>query len=483
MISPLDYLPLFVRVAQRDCLIVGGGAVALRKARLLQRAGARLRVVAPAVHAELDVLAQVSGGTVRLRKFVAEDVHATDALVIAATPHSEVQQAVVEAARAAGVWVNAVDSAVLSDAIFPSLVDRDPLLIALSSSGRAPVLLRQWRERLEALLPTRLGSLVSFAGSMREAVAARVTDPTLRRRLWERVFSGSVAARVLDGDEIGARDLLEQELDGATAIAAGEVYIVGAGPGAPDLLTLRALQLMQRCDVVLYDQLVPDAILDLVRRDADRVSVGKRGGGESVEQARIHTLMIDLARSGKRVLRLKGGDPFVFGRGGEEVAELIAASVPFQVVPGITAAVGCAAYAGIPLTHRDAAQSVCFATGHRQINRPPIEWSQFTRPGQTLVIYMAGRRLGDIVAELLNSGRDAATPIALVLRGTLPTQKVIVGTLADIVARWSPAHETGPMITIIGEVVAYRGLPISDDASQSQETTRSWLAANATKSS
>ena len=469
----MDYLPLFVRVAHRDCLVVGGGAVALRKARLLHRAGACLHVVAPRINEELEALVHASSGTVQRRPFVAQDIRRNLALVIAATSDAVAQEAVSTAARAAGVWLNAVDSVELSDAIFPSLIDRDPFIVALGSGGRAPVLLRHWRQRLEALLPARLGDLATFAGGMRDEVAARVVEPRARRRFWERLFAGPIASQVLSGDTAGAAAAVGRELASPPPDAVGEVYIVGAGPGAPDLLTLRALQLMQHADVVLHDQLVPEAILDLVRRDADRISVGKRGGGESVEQAHIHERMIELAREGKRVLRLKGGDPFVFGRGGEEIEELVAAGVAFQVVPGITAANGCAAYAGIPLTHRDVAQSVCFVTGHRQLDRPGIDWSLFTRPGQTLVIYMAGRRLGGIVAALLAGGRAAATPIALVVRGTLPSQRVVTGTLADIAARWQEAQEAGPMLAIIGEVVDHRALSPAVPAPQSQDTTRS----------
>lgn len=496
----MDYLPLFLRIANRDCLIVGGGQVALRKARLLHRGGARLHVVAPQIDAQLRELVRASAGSMVERAFTAADVRADFALVVAATPLPDVQAEVAQVARAQRVWVNAVDSAVLSDAIFPSLIDRDPLLVAISSGGSAPVLLRQWRERLEALLPSRLGDLVRFAGAQRAHVKQQLPDPTLRRRFWERIFSGAVANAALAGDEAGARALLTRELSSVDTAVIGEVYVVGAGPGAPDLLTLRALQLMQQADVVLHDQLVSERILDLVRRDAVRVNVGKRGGAEGVasanntEQAHINAEMVTHARAGKRVLRLKGGDPFVFGRGGEEIEALLEAGIPFQLVPGITAATGCAAYAGIPLTHRDVAHSVCFVTGQRRDTQGAIDWSALLRSGQTLVVYMGGRRLAEISSELRSAGCAATTPIAMIARGTLPDQVVVTGTLLDIAERWAnvqaqvqaPAQGIGPSLAIIGEVVNYRVTSVGAVArapAQSQETTESWSTTSPTSSS
>jgi uroporphyrin-III C-methyltransferase/precorrin-2 dehydrogenase/sirohydrochlorin ferrochelatase len=445
----VDYFPLFANLRDQPCLIVGGGRLAVRKAEVIARAGARIEVVAPDIDERLAALA----ATTHLRKFAPKDVEA-NVLVIAATSDRSVNKTVSDAAKARHIPVNVVDDAELSTVIFPSIVDRSPLVIAISTGGASPVLLRQLRTRLEALMPAAYGRLAEFAGRFRKRVADAVTDGDARRRFWERLLEGPVGEAVLTGREQAAERMLEDALgDEHHRIAQGEVYLVGAGPGDPDLLTLRALRLMQQADIVLYDNLVSDEIMQRVRRDAEKVYVGKRRDYPGVRQDAINELMIKHAGEGKRVLRLKGGDPFIFGRGGEEIATLGKHGIPFQVVPGITAASGCAAYAGIPLTHRDCAQSVRFVTGHLQDDTVNLDWPELARPDQTLVIYMGLAGLRPICEQLIAHGAAANTPAALIEKGTLPDQRVVLGTLADLADRVLQEDIRGPTITIVGEVV------------------------------
>ena len=444
-------------MAGRDCLVVGGGEIALRKAEALARAGARVHVVAPGIEPALEQLALDGGGSVTRRGFAAEDVRGR-LLVVAATDHGEVNRHVHEVAVAASLPVNVVDQPELCTYIVPSIIDRSPLVIALSSGGNAPVLLRIIRERLETQFPAAFGRLAALAGSMRGRVKHAIRDGDGRRRFWERVLDGPVAEAALSGREARARTLLEEAVEAGAHPddAGGEVWLVGAGPGDPDLLTLRALRLMQRADVVFHDNLVSPGVLDLVRRDAERIYVGKRRGEHAVPQERINAMLVEQARAGRRALRLKGGDPFVFGRGGEEIATLRAEGIPFQVVPGITAANGCAAHAGIPLTHRDHAQSVRFVTGHLKEGVVNLSWPELARPGQTLVVYMGLVALEEICARLIEHGRAPATPVAMVEAGTLPDQRVIVGDLSNIAGRVREAGARAPTLVIIGEVVRLR---------------------------
>lgn len=452
----MDYFPVFLDIRRQPCLVVGGGGVALRKARALERAGAAVSVVAPEIDVALQELARGSGGDAMRRRFRDEDV-AGCRLVVAATDDEAVNRAVSEAGRARNVPVNVVDRPDLCTYLAPAVVDRSPLLIALSSGGASPVLLRLMRERLERLFPAAWGELARLAGSVRDRVRDAIGDADARRRFWERVLDGPVADAAVSGRMARARTLLEAEIAAAGAAdVGGEVWLVGAGPGDPDLLTLKALRLMQRADVVLYDNLVAPEILDLVRRDAERIYVGKRRATHSVRQEGINALLVEHARAGRRVLRLKGGDPFVFGRGGEEIASLAAEGIPFQVVPGITAANGCAAYAGIPLTHRDHAQSVRFVTGHLKDDQVNLDWPELARPGQTLVVYMGLVGLEAICEGLIGNGRDPGTPVALIERGTLPDQRVLVGTLADMPDRVRQTGVHAPTLLIIGEVVRLR---------------------------
>ncbi|HBM09004.1 uroporphyrinogen-III C-methyltransferase [Pseudomonas sp. Choline-3u-10] len=451
----MDFLPLFHNLKGRPVLVVGGGEIALRKARLLSEAGAVLRVVAPEVEAQLSELVAQGGGQTILRGYLAGDLSGC-VLAIAATDDEPLNEQVSEDAKALGMPVNVVDSPQLCTVIFPAIVDRSPLMIAVSSGGDAPVLARLMRARIETWVPAVYGELAGLAKKFRSQVKAKFADVQQRRVFWEEVFQGSVAERALAGQAQEAERLLEEKLSGAEPKTLGEVYLVGAGPGDPDLLTFRALRLMQQADVVLYDRLVAPAILDLCRRDADRIYVGKQRAAHAVPQDQINQLLVTLAKEGKRVLRLKGGDPFIFGRGGEEIEELAAHDVPFQVVPGITAASGCAAYAGIPLTHRDHAQSVRFVTGHLKDGSCDLPWSELVAPSQTLVFYMGLVGLPVICQQLIAHGRAADTPAALVQQGTTINQRVFTGTLANLAERVANEQVQAPTLVIIGEVVQLR---------------------------
>ncbi|RNF88703.1 uroporphyrinogen-III C-methyltransferase [Pseudomonas putida] len=451
----MDYLPLFHKLQGGRVLVVGGGEIALRKARLLVDAGAALRVVAPDVDGQLAALAREGGGEVLVRGYQAADLVGCR-LVIAATDDPGLNAQVSADAQALSLPVNVVDAPALCTVIFPAIVDRSPLVVAVSSGGDAPVLARLIRAKLEAWIPSAYGELAGLAARFRDKVKALYPDVNQRRGFWETVFQGPIAERQLAGQGAEAERLLQAMVDGAPVQQGGEVYLVGAGPGDPDLLTFRALRLMQQADVVLYDRLVAPAIIEMCRRDAERIYVGKRRADHAVPQDQINRLLVDLARQGKRVLRLKGGDPFIFGRGGEEIEELAEHGIPFQVVPGITAASGCSAYGGIPLTHRDYAQSVRFVTGHLKDGTSNLPWHDLVAPAQTLVFYMGLVGLPTICAELIRHGRAASTPAALVQQGTTRNQRVFTGTLADLPDLVAQHEVHAPTLVIVGEVVQLR---------------------------
>ncbi len=451
----MEYLPLFHSLKGRTVLIVGGGEIALRKARLLSEAGARLRVVAPSIEAQLVELVHAGAGECLDRGYARQDLQGC-VLAIAATDDEPLNATVSQHANALGVPVNVVDSPQLCSVIFPAIVDRSPLVVAVSSGGDAPVLARLIRARIETWIPAAYGQLAGLAKQFRAQVKARFANVQQRRVFWEEVFQGPIAEQALAGRTAEAERLLAEKLAGAAPKALGEVYLVGAGPGDPDLLTFRALRLMQQADVVLYDRLVAPAIIDLCRRDADRIYVGKQRADHAVPQEQINQQLVTLAKQGKRVLRLKGGDPFIFGRGGEEIEELAAHGVPFQVVPGITAASGCAAYAGIPLTHRDHAQSVRFVTGHLKDGSCDLPWSELAAPAQTLVFYMGLVGLPVICQQLIAHGRSAETPAALVQQGTTSNQRVFTATLGTLAERIAQEDVQAPTLLIVGEVVQLR---------------------------
>lgn len=456
----MDSLPVFLQLRSRPVVIVGGGHVAARKAELLLRCGARLSVVAPELSEALRKRADGGELTHVAAHFQPPHLDGVD-MVVAATSDRGVNAAVSAAARARRIPVNVVDDPELSTFIFPAIIDRSPVVIAVSSAGHAPVLARRLREQLEALLPAKLGALARFMGERRKAVRTAL-HAAARRPFWERIVRGIVGSRVLAGDEAGAQRAFERELytshlTSSTATGGpglGEVYLIGAGPGDPDLLTLRALQLLQQADVILYDRLVPEAILERARREARRVFVGKQAGDSSSSQGRINELLIEHARQGRRVARLKGGDPFIFGRGGEEMEVLAAQGIPYIVVPGITAALGAAAAAGIPLTHRFLSQSVTFVTGHT-LDDDTFDWRHFAGTRRTTVFYMGVAQLGRIVERLRAAGAPAEHPAALVERATLPGQRVIRGTLATIADLAGAAAVTPPALLVVGEVAAF----------------------------
>lgn len=451
----MEFLPLFHNLRGSRVLVVGGGEIALRKSRLIADAGAVLRVVAPEIETQLRELVAHSGGELILRGYSESDLDGC-VLIIAATDDEPLNAQVSRDARLRCVPVNVVDAPALCTVIFPAIVNRSPLVIAVSSGGDAPVLARLIRAKLETWIPSSYGQLAGLAARFRNQVKGLLPNVQQRRAFWEEVFQGAIADRQLAGQGAEAERLLIAKIAGEPPAQTGEVYLVGAGPGDPDLLTFRALRLMQQADVVLYDRLVAPTILDLCRRDAERVYVGKRRAEHAVPQEQINQQLVALAKQGKRVVRLKGGDPFIFGRGGEEIEELAAHGIPFQVVPGITAASGCAAYAGIPLTHRDHAQSVRFITGHLKNGTTDLPWSDLVAPAQTLVFYMGLIGLPVICAELIKHGRSADTPAALVQQGTTVNQRVFTGTLANLPQLVAEHEVHAPTLVIIGEVVKLR---------------------------
>lgn len=448
----MDYLPIFAKVSGTLCLVVGGGDVAKRKAGVLLEAGAKVRVVAPEIDAELKKLPNIEAVSARFDPSHLDGV----TLVIAATNDRVVNKQVSQLAKARSIPVNVVDDPDLCSFIMPAIMDRSPLMVAFSSGGASPVLTRMMRGKLETVIPQNYSRLAAFAERFRESVKQQVTNPAKRRIFWENVFDGVVAEKVLAGDEVTAEGILRQMLADEDNIVRGEVYLVGAGPGDPDLLTFRALRLMQKADVVVYDNLVSKPIVDMTRRDAERIFVGKKRDDHTLRQEEINALLVRLAKEGKRVLRLKGGDPFIFGRGGEEIETLAADGIPFQVVPGITAASGVSSYAGIPLTHRDYAQSCMFVTGHLKDGTMNLDWDALARPRQTVVVYMGLHGLDTLCAKLIEHGMPDDTPIAIVQQGTTSNQRVITGTLSTLPAIAEREKPQAPTLIIVGGVVTLR---------------------------
>jgi len=448
----MDYLPTFLNIKHQRCLVVGGGEVALRKASVLLDAGAKVKVVAPEL---AEGFAGLPGIEYTAARF--EPQHLDGAmLAIAATGDAGVNRQVSELAKARSIPVNVVDAPELCSFIMPAILDRSPLMVAFSSGGASPVLTRMLRGKLETMIPQNYSRLAGFAERFRDKVKKHVPNPAKRRIFWENVFDGIVAEKVLTGDEASAEKMLHQMLADEDNIQRGEVYLVGAGPGDPDLLTFRALRLMQKADVVVYDNLVAKPIVEMTRRDAQRIYVGKKRAEHTMQQEEINELLVRLAKEGKRVLRLKGGDPFIFGRGGEEIETLAAQGIPFQVVPGITAASGVASYAGIPLTHRDYAQACMFVTGHLKDGTMNLDWEQLARPRQTVVVYMGLHGLETLCSKLIEHGLPGTTPIAIVQQGTTRHQRVVTGTLADLPRNPVVAELHAPTLIIVGGVVSLR---------------------------
>lgn len=451
----MDYFPIFCQLAQKPCLVVGGGVIAERKARLLIDAGAQLTVVALSFTPQFLSWQQAQKIRLIQRAFTDELIN-HQWLVIAATNNDAVNQQVYQAANARQTFCNVVDSPQQASFIMPSIIDRSPIMVAISSGGKAPVLARILREKLEVSLPQHLGRLAELAGSLRDTVKARFSRMSQRRQFWERFFTHpNLAQSVADQHQPHIQASLNQLFDAqpSTTTPQGSVVLVGAGPGDPGLLTLKGLQHIQQADVVIYDRLVSEPVMQLVRRDAERIFVGKRAGDHCVPQTQINQLLLQHAQQGKRVVRLKGGDPFIFGRGAEELALLVQHQINFSVVPGITAASGCSTYAGIPLTHRDHAQSVRFITGHgKDITLP--EWRCLAVKNQTLVFYMGLTKAPLIEASLLAQNMAPTTPVAIIENGTLPNQKVVTGKLQHLAHLAQQCHS--PALIIVGEVVNYR---------------------------
>ncbi len=448
----MDFLPIFMNVKGKLCLVVGGGEVAQRKAGVLLDAGAKVRVVAPRIEAGLVERAGVAAVTARFEPHHLDGV----SLVIAATDDKGVNREVFTLAGERNIPVNVVDQPELCSFIMPAILDRSPMMVAFSSGGASPVLTRMMRGKLETMIPQNYSRLAGFAERFREPVKKRVTNPAKRRIFWENALEGVIAEKVLAGDESSAEAMMQRMLANEDNIERGEVYLVGAGPGDPDLLTFRALRLMQKADVVVYDNLVSKPILEMVRRDATRIYVGKKRDNHTLPQEEINELLVRLAKDGKRVLRLKGGDPFIFGRGGEEIETLAGHGILFQVVPGITAASGVSAYAGIPLTHRDHAHACIFVTGHMKDGTMNLDWAALARPKQTIVVYMGLLGLPTLCTELIAHGLPADTPAAIVQQGTTQNQRVVTGTLKTLPAAAQAEKLHAPTLIIVGTVVTLR---------------------------
>ncbi|MEM6638715.1 MAG: siroheme synthase CysG [Pseudomonadota bacterium] len=457
----MDYFPVFLNLRRRQVIVVGGGQIASRKAELIGKSGARMTIIAPTLSPAMRALI-IRFGYQHLPQAwegdqsdpLLNDAH----VVIAATDEPEVNASVHRCAVARHIPVNVVDEPSLCTFIMPAIVDRSPIVIAMSSGGRSPVLLRQMRTRLERLLPTGLGRLAGFLGRFRDTVATALPDFTARRRFWEDLLASTVPDLVYAGrDREASRELMLSISDyQGDAIQKGAVYLIGAGPGDPELLTLKGQRLLQRADVVIYDRLVPVGVLEMCRREAELIYVGKKQGDHPVPQEEIGAMLVRLAREGNRVARLKGGDPFVFGRGGEELSELVRADVDFEVVPGISAANGAASYAGIPLTHRDHAQSVSFWTGHKRNDRLDLDWSSMVTAGQTLVFFMARPNARLITDQLVQHGLAPTTPVAVVSAATTPKQKVVRTSLHRLPDAAAATDPELPVLLIIGTVVNLR---------------------------
>ena len=448
----MDHLPIFLDIRGKTVVVAGGGTLAARRTEMALRAGALVKLFAPELSDEFRDLRLNERLSHVPRWPEAGDLE--DAVIAYGAAEDEEADLRLHAlAKQAGVLTNVADRTELCDFISPAILDRSPLVAAISSSGASPILARVIKAELESAIPATFGDLSSFLGRHRAEVSARIADGAQRRRFWEEVVEGPVAERVIAGDFAGGEAALREKLDNLEAGGGrpqGEVFLVGTGPGDPDLLTFRALRLMQRADVVLYDRLIGPRILNLVRRDAERIYVGKQPDDHTLSQENITAMLVRLAKEGRRVLRLKGGDPFIFGRGGEEIEELAREGISFQVVPGITAAAGCAAYAGIPLTHRDHAQACVFVTGHGKDGQVSLNWEALIQPRQTVAIYMGLSTLASVMAEFIAHGADPGLPAAVIDNGTRRRQRVVVGTLADIAEKTEAAQLSGPAMIIVG---------------------------------
>ena len=452
----MSYFPAFLEIQGKKALVVGGEAMAARRAKMAQRAKARVTVIAETLSNDFDDLTNFEHVP---RGFIETDLDGA-AIVFVAVNDKVIELEVASKARRLGILVNVADRQELCSFIVPSIIDRAPMFVAVSSGGEAPILSRMLRAKLETIIPSGYGRLARFAKQYRKKVSSLIKDPVLRRRFWENFSQGKIAEQILSGQIEQGKAMMELAIESEklsnSGTLKGEVYLVGSGPGDPDLLTFRAFRLMQKADIVLHDRLVPDEVLELVRRDADRLFVGKKRGDHVLPQDEISALLIKFALDGQRVLRLKGGDPFTFGRGGEEIEALASRGIPFQVVPGISAANGCAAYAGIPLTHRDHAQSCIFVTGHTKEGKLDLNWANLIGSGQTVVVYMGLNSLKDFLKSYIDYGGDKKMPAALIDNGTRLGQQVICGVVDTLGRKVEKANLDGPAMVIIGTVVTLR---------------------------
>lgn len=442
-------LPLVLRGNARPFVVIGAGNVAARKIRTLVNAGAKVKVIAPSVHQDIQALAHTL--ELEKREATTQEHFEAGSFVVLATANTELNATLAKRAKEQGALVCRVDEPEDNDFSFPAVIDRSPLMVTVSTQGASPALTRHVKQRLEAFLPSDYGKLASYMEGLRERIKDRL--PLKERAGFWRKWINSIAPELLLGRKDEQVESITQDLL-AGKEENGEVWLVGAGPGDPDLLTFRALRLIQKAEVVYYDRLVNPRILDLLSPEAETFYVGKAQSNHAVPQEGINELLAQSAKAGKKVLRLKGGDPFIFGRGGEEIEHLAAQGIPFQVVPGITAANGCAAYSGIPLTHRNHAQSVRFVTGHLKNNTCNLPWHELVHPNQTLVIYMGLTGVPYICEQLIANGMNADTPIALVEKGTLPEQKVHIKTLKTMPAYVATHDISAPTLTIVGSVVS-----------------------------
>ncbi|WP_423908382.1 siroheme synthase CysG [Candidatus Spongiihabitans sp.] len=451
----MKYLPLMHNFERKTCLIVGGGKVALRRAKSVLAAGGIVDVIAPTCLPELfDLVHQYKSGQYKNGQYQAEDIDPRYALVIAATNDRQINQAIAQQCKAKNILVNVVDDSSLCDVTFPAIVDRNPILVAISSGSASPQFSKLLRERINTFIPNGYGKLAELFGRYRKRVKSSIPKTKDRAVFWNKVVHSYIAESALSGNLEQAEAQLKGAIDNHEKLEqCGEVYLIGAGPGDPDLLTLRALRLLQQSEVIVYDRLVAPEILNRLEQGKDLIYVGKQRANHSVAQPQINELLIRYASQGRRVARLKGGDPFIFGRGGEEIENLAAHNIPFQVIPGITAANGCASYAGIPLTHRDHAQSVRFVTGQLQNGAVNLNWAELTAADQTLVFYMGLQGLPIICENLIKHGAATNTPAALIEKGTTLQQKVHISTLEELAALLESIEIHAPTLTIVGSVV------------------------------
>ena len=454
----MKYFPFYIDLKKKSVLLVGGGEVAERKLDLLVKAQAEVVLVSPKVTSYISDLAKNNHIQIFTDKYSIEYLTNKFSFVIAATDDENLNKQVAKDANEKNILVNVVDKPEICDFIFPSILERGDITVSVSTGGASPVLARMLRTRLETMIPGAYGKVAKIISDNRLMVRERLKQSKSNKIFWEKMLNSKFLELVLSGQDTEAIEYLNTQINNVNEdkMIEGEVYLVGAGPGDPDLLTFRALRLMQQCDVVLYDRLVQPSIMDLVRRDAKKIYVGKERDNHVVRQHEINNLLVEYAKKGDKVLRLKGGDPFIFGRGGEEIETLVDHKVSFQVVPGITSASGCSAYSGIPLTHRDHAQSCIFVTGHLKDGKLNLDWKKLIQPNQTIVFYMGLVAIDIICSELVKNGLNSETLCALIQQGTTQTQKVFTSNLGELPSLVKREKPNPPTILIIGSVVSLR---------------------------